>query len=175
MGTNSKSSHSSYAVSPTVEREAPPAPVDIGAGAPPETLSLTEADLALLQAAPSAGPPELGEAPPAPPVETGAGEPLGEAETALAGEGAGSPAGAADEGIPQDEPVAEVTAAVEEAAEALTGSEGLAELDGDGTAEPVQALMEELEETDPPLTPVPDAPPVGVATGTPILVGGEDF
>ncbi|MFJ7258534.1 hypothetical protein ACIQWV_40115 [Streptomyces sp. NPDC098085] len=43
-------------------------------------------------------------------------------------------------------------------------------------AEDIEEVQEEEEEeTDPPLTPVPAAPPVGEPTGAPILVGGNDF
>ena len=42
-------------------------------------------------------------------------------------------------------------------------------------AEDIEEVEDEEEETDPPLTPVPAAPPVGEPTGTPILVGGDDF
>ncbi|MFI6689283.1 hypothetical protein [Streptomyces sp. NPDC050485] len=88
------------------------------------------------------------------------------------------------------EPAATVEPAAQELQEApaepeVSVAEG--DLQGSGEEPPAEeaALLqaadieevqeEEEDETDPPLTPVPAAPPVGEPTGTPILVGGDDF
>jgi hypothetical protein len=80
----------------------------------------------------------------------------------------------------EDEPPAE--AAPLDEAEPPVQEQSAEELSASGEASAVPAADDEPkadeaveEETDPPLTPVPAAPPVGEPTGTPILVGGDDF
>ncbi|MGQ4406365.1 hypothetical protein ACN6K4_001122 [Streptomyces hayashii] len=179
MGTGSKSSHQSYAVSPTAIAEAPTAPPDItGAPDAAEGTDLTGA------AAGGTGIPELEElelsqllAEPAPPAEAPAAEDAPAELDALLG------------AEPAPEPDVSATGPEEELQEASAEPEGLAaegELQGSGEEAPaeeagllhaddIEEVQEEEEETDPPLTPVPAAPPVGEPTGTPLLVGGDDF
>ncbi|MEU1154648.1 hypothetical protein ABZ369_16740 [Streptomyces sp. NPDC005918] len=179
MGTGSKSSHQSYAVSPTALAEAPTAPPDItGAPNATEGTDLTGA------AAGGTGIPELEElelsqllAEPAPPAEAPAAEDAPAELDALLG------------AEPAPEPDVPATGPEEELQEASAEPEGLAaegELQGSGEEAPaeeagllhaddIEEVQEEEEETDPPLTPVPAAPPVGEPTGTPLLVGGDDF
>ncbi|KUN57590.1 hypothetical protein [Streptomyces canus] len=176
MGTNSKSSHASYAVSPTVTTDSPSAPVALGTEPPPEPATLTEWETELLQStAPATEPP---------------------AEAAIPEEDGGASASAGDSAGSAGEDTTEVAAEPAHSGEvgAEPPSEGLEEsaadqqavegdqpanedgVDASGlSAEEVQVEEPDEEETDPPLTPVPDEPPVGVATGTPVLVGGEDF
>ncbi|MET9736010.1 hypothetical protein ABZZ79_36900 [Streptomyces sp. NPDC006458] len=172
MGTGSKSSHQSYAVSPTALAEAPAAPLDItGAPAPGEGTDLTGA------AAGAAGEPafEVPELPepvvePAPPAEPPAGEdPLAELDALLGTESESEPLTAA---APPEEEAQEASAEGElQSSSEEPSAEEAALLQAEDNAE----AQEEEEETDPPLTPVPAAPPVGEPTGTPILVGGDDF
>lgn len=172
MGTGSKSSHQSYAVSPTALAEAPAAPLDItGAPAPGEGTDLTGA------AAGAAGEPafEVPELPepvvePAPPAEPPAGEdPLAELDALLGTEAEPEPVAAA---APPEEEAQEasVEGELQSSSEEPSAEEAVL-LQAEDKAE----VQEEEEETDPPLTPVPAAPPVGEPTGTPILVGGDDF
>lgn len=168
MGTNSKSSHASYAVAPTASTDSPPAPVDIGEVAAPAA-TLTESDLALLQEAAAQLPP--------PAATDGVTEPsgpaaVGEAETAFAAEGVGS----ASDGDTLSEPV-EGLADLADPPVAEEPETAAAEADAPEIGLPLveEVVEEEPEDADPPLTPVPDEPPVGVATGVPVLVGGEDF
>lgn len=181
MGTGSKSSHQSYAVSPTALAEAPAAPLDI-TGAP---AAAEAADLAGAAVGPAGDPafevPELPEplVESAPPAELPAGDdPLAELDTLVG-----------TEPEPEPEPAVSAAPPEEETAEASAEAEGVAaegELQSGGEepsaeeavllqAEDIEEVQEEEEETDPPLTPVPAAPPVGEPTGTPILVGGDDF
>ncbi|MDX3206267.1 hypothetical protein [Streptomyces scabiei] len=172
MGTGSKSSHQSYAVSPTALAEAPAAPLDItGAPAPGEGTDLTGA------AAGAAGEPafEVPELPepvvePTPPAEPPAGEdPLAELDALLGTESESEPVTAA---APPEEEAQEASAEGElQSSSEEPSAEEAALLQAEDNAE----AQEEEEETDPPLTPVPAAPPVGEPTGTPILVGGDDF
>ncbi|MEV6583533.1 hypothetical protein AB0M92_35925 [Streptomyces sp. NPDC051582] len=179
MGTGSKSSHQSYAVSPTALAEAPTAPPDItGAPNAPEGTDLTGA------AAGGTGVPELEElelsqllAEPAPPAEAPVPEEAPAELDALLG------------AEPAPEPNVSATGPEEELQEASAEPEGLAaegELQDSAEEAPaeeagllhaddIEEVEEEDEETDPPLTPVPAAPPVGEPTGTPLLVGGDDF
>jgi len=193
MGTNSKSSHENYAVSPTVVAEPPPAPVDLGKAEPPvpadgETEVLTMATGALDSAA-----------------QTDA-EQHGPAEgaDALAEAAAGQ-----QEAAPDAEPVVseavgqqflddldqflaeQQEAQVQDAGDAVAPVQEAGEAPGAGEEDGVQAEslaqgadpagdIEEVEEEEEepgeqPLTPVPEAPPLGVPAGTPVLVGGEDF
>lgn len=172
MGTGSKSSHQSYAVSPTALAEAPAAPLDItGAPAPGEGTDLAGA------AAGAAGEPafEVPELPepvvePAPPAEPPAGEdPLAELDALLGTESEPEPVAAA---APPEEEAQEasVEGELQSSSEEPSAEEAVL-LQAEDNAE----AQEEEEETDPPLTPVPAAPPVGEPTGTPILVGGDDF
>ncbi|MFD8732323.1 hypothetical protein [Streptomyces sp. NPDC059611] len=178
MGTGSKSSHQSYAVSPTAVAEAPAAPLDVtGAPTADEGSELTGA------AAGGTGGPEL-ELPeqsvePAPPVELSIdAEPPADLDALLGGEPeAESKLGAPAE--PPEEDLAEVSVESEAAGAdgELQGADDEPSA-GDAVlpeAEEHEEVQEEEEETDPPLTPVPAAPPVGEPTGTPILVGGDDF
>ncbi|MFI2906677.1 hypothetical protein ACG2OD_00180 [Streptomyces sp. PDY-4] len=174
MGTGSKSSHQSYAVSPTALAEAPAAPLDItSAPAAGEGTDLTGA---------AAGGqafevPELPEVESAPPAELPVDETPADLDALLGGaESAPEPVVSAPP--PEDE--------VEEASAEAEGVVAEEELQSSGEeppadqavllqAEDIEEVQEEEEETDPPLTPVPAAPPVGEPTGTPILVGGDDF
>ncbi|MGD1220653.1 hypothetical protein AB9Q10_19740 [Streptomyces krungchingensis] len=171
MGTGSKSSHQSYAVSPTALAEAPAAPLDItGAPAAGEGADLTGA------AAGASGEaafevPELPEpvvepaSPAEPPVDE---DPLAELDAFLGTESEPEPVAAA---APSEDENQEASA---EGELQSSGEEASAEEDVLLQAEDIEEVEEE-EETDPPLTPVPAAPPVGEPTGTPILVGGDDF
>ncbi|MGP3690777.1 hypothetical protein ACTVZO_39920 [Streptomyces sp. IBSNAI002] len=185
MGTNSKSSHESYAVSPTVATEGPPVPPNLGAPTPEPVM---EIDPALLE---SMLIPEYGDEVPL--AEQGGawtkdGEPVfgaqatgdmpAEAPPEEEVETQSAAATAVDEA--GDTPsVSEAVEAEDAAVPASEEAEGPVE--GVGGAGPaVQGEVDELveeepEDTDPPLTPVPETPPAGVAVGTPILVGGEDF
>ncbi|MFD4612903.1 hypothetical protein ACFWOT_33515 [Streptomyces sp. NPDC058440] len=169
MGTGSKSSHQSYAVSPTALAEAPTAPLDItGAPAAGEGTDLAGAAAGASGEAAFEMPEPVVE--PAPPAEPPADEdPLAELDGLLGTE-------------LEPEPVAAAAPPEEEAQEA--SAEGELQSSGDEPsaeeavllqAEDIEDVEEEEEETDPPLTPVPAAPPVGEPTGTPILVGGDDF
>ncbi|MFI6112687.1 hypothetical protein [Kitasatospora sp. NPDC051164] len=181
MGTNSKSSHESYAVSPTVSTEAPPAPPNLSATGPEP---VSEIDPALL--ASMLMPDFTSEVPLAEQggVWTTDGEPVlgGQAggempptaapEEQQQPEAAGAPVDEADEHEvhePAEEEVAALTPAAEEEAEGTAGAGPAFE------EETEDEPAEEPEDVDPPLTPVPDAPVAGAALGTPILVGGEDF
>jgi hypothetical protein len=178
MGTNSKSSHASYAVSPTVTTDSPSAPVGLGTESPPEPAVLTEWETELLQGAVSEA---------EPPAEVGMSEEEG-APPALAGDAVGAGGDETYEVVAEPAHSAEDEAGVEQPSEGLEepapdpqAVEGNQPENEDGTdtsglpAEGLEVEEPEEEETDPPLTPVPDEPPVGVATGTPVLVGGEDF
>ncbi|MGW4894586.1 hypothetical protein ACWEQL_20270 [Kitasatospora sp. NPDC004240] len=173
MGTNSKSSHSSYAVAPTVAVESPAAPVGLGDPPVASATALTESDLALLQAVASeldpAASPELS---PEPGIGAAA-----DSETAFGSEGASGSTGDPAEQAVLEPAAAEAdtdqtasTKVEPQTVEVVDAAEGVDVAQG---AEPEPE--EEEEEGDPPLTPVPHAPPVGLATGVPILVGGEDF
>ncbi|MFD8887500.1 hypothetical protein ACFV0H_34180 [Streptomyces erythrochromogenes] len=193
MGTGSKSSHQSYAVSPTALAEPPAAPLDL-AGAP---TAGEGADLMGAASGGAAGPefevPELPDpyAEPVPPGEPPADEsPSVELDDLLGDEAEPVPPAAPTEEVlalgdeaepvpPAEDELAEVSAEPEVAV-------GEGELQGGGEEQPgdeavllqaddIEEVLEEEEETDPPLTPVPAAPPVGEPTGTPILVGGDDF
>ncbi|MCL3998915.1 hypothetical protein M4438_36395, partial [Streptomyces lavenduligriseus] len=177
MGTGSKSSHQSYAVSPTALAEAPAAPLDItGAPAADEVTGITGA----AAGGPAFDVPELAEpevesAPPAElPVD---GTPPAELDS-LQGATENGPESVVSAPPPQDE--------VEEASAEAEGVAADKELQSSADEPPadeavllqtedINEVEEEEEETDPPLTPVPAAPPVGEPTGTPILVGGDDF
>ncbi|WP_159045397.1 hypothetical protein [Streptomyces sp. H036] len=181
MGTGSKSSHQSYAVSPTALAEPPAAPLDLaGAPAAGEGGGLTGA------ASGGAGSsefevPELPDpyAEPVPPGEPPAAEsPFAELDALLGDEAEPvPPAELAEQGVPEASVDPEVAGAEEELQGG--GEEQPAEEAVLLQAEDIQQVQEEdeeeQEETDPPLTPVPAAPPVGEPTGTPILVGGDDF
>ncbi|MHC3392864.1 hypothetical protein ACLQ2E_25865 [Streptomyces lavendulocolor] len=174
MGTGSKSSHQSYAVSPTALAEAPAAPLDItSAPATGEGTDLTGA---------AAGGqafevPELPEVESAPPAELPVDETPPADLDALLGGAESAPEPVVSAPPPEDE--------VEEASAEAEGVVAEEELQSSGEepadqavllqAEDIEEVQEEEEETDPPLTPVPAAPPVGEPTGTPILVGGDDF
>ncbi|ODA69822.1 hypothetical protein [Streptomyces sp. AVP053U2] len=172
MGTGSKSSHQSYAVSPTALAEAPAASLDI-TGAP---VAGEGADLAGVSAGASGEAafevPELPEpvvepaSPAEPPVDE---DPLAELDGLLGIESEPEPVAAA---APSEEEAQEASA---EGELQSSGEEPSAEEDVLLQAEDIEEVEEEEEETDPPLTPVPAAPPVGEPTGTPILVGGDDF
>ncbi|MFI8952543.1 hypothetical protein ACIGO6_39485 [Streptomyces sp. NPDC053750] len=172
MGTGSKSSHQSYAVSPTALAEAPAAPLDI-TGAP---TAGEGTDLAGVSAGASGEAafevPELPEpvvepaSPAEPPVDE---DPLAELDGLLGTESEPEPVAAA---APSEEEAQEASA---EGELQSSGEEPSAEEDVLLQAEDIEEVDEEEEETDPPLTPVPAAPPVGEPTGTPILVGGDDF
>ncbi|MGW2689273.1 hypothetical protein ACWC6I_39695 [Streptomyces sp. NPDC001414] len=172
MGTGSKSSHQSYAVSPTALAEAPAAPLDI-TGAP---VAGEGADLAGVSAGASGEAafevPELPEpvvepaSPAEPPVDE---DPLAELDGLLGTESEPEPAAAA---APSEEEAQEASA---EGELQSSGEEPSSEEDVLLQAEDIEEVEEEEEGTDPPLTPVPAAPPVGEPTGTPILVGGDDF
>jgi hypothetical protein len=176
MGTGSKSTHQSYAVSPTALAESPAAPVELG-GAP-----AAEGGTDLAGAAAGADPMAIPEEPaPAPnaPEEPSADVDLGLVTDDLVKEIELGQEAAADVASPESE---EESAPAEEAAPAELESPALAEASSeeepaDGSGAPLLAEEEDEqeEETDPPLTPVPAAPPVGQPTGAPILVGGDDF
>ncbi|MFF6979473.1 hypothetical protein ACFZAV_17380 [Streptomyces sp. NPDC008343] len=169
MGTGSKSSHQSYAVSPTALAEVPAAPLDITsaptAGEGTDLMGAAAGASGEAFEKPELPEPVVEPAPPAePPVDE---DPLGELD-ALVGTEA------------EPEPVAASAPSEEEAHEAAadgelqsSGEEPSAE--GAVLLQPEDIEEVEKEETDPPLTPVPTAPPVGEPTGTPILVGGDDF
>ncbi|MFD7900507.1 hypothetical protein [Streptomyces sp. NPDC059743] len=177
MGTGSKSSHQSYAVSPTALAESPAAPVELG-GAPAASEGV---DLAGAAGGSVAEIPEVAELlpePDAPAEPANAGDVVADpvadelTEEAVPGQGLESGAPPDDEEVQtapdEDEPESSAPDVDEQ-----TGDEPAA---GDGDlllAEEDETEAE--EETDPPLTPVPAAPPVGQPTGTPILVGGDDF
>ncbi|MFF4534024.1 hypothetical protein ACFY1P_32745 [Streptomyces sp. NPDC001407] len=173
MGTGSKSSHQSYAVSPATPAESPAAPVDL-VGAP---AGAGDGDLA--GTAPGGAQAEMPEGQqtlpePGSPVEPPDYEAMeaavdeflkefGPGEEELQETEAGAASGELQEAVA----LAEVGALEDEQAD-----HEIAEAGGD------VLLVEETEdeeETDPPLTPVPVAPPVGEPTGAPILVGGVDF
>ncbi|TKS96398.1 hypothetical protein [Streptomyces lasalocidi] len=171
MGTGSKSSHQSYAVSPTALAEAPAAPLDItgapaaGAGADLTGVAAGASGDAAFEV-PELPEPVVGPASPAePPVDE---DPLAELDGLLGTES-------------EPEPVAAAEPSEDEAQEA--SDEGELQSSGEGPSAEEDVLLqaedeeieEDEEETDPPLTPVPTAPPVGEPTGTPILVGGDDF
>ncbi|WP_328372967.1 hypothetical protein OG800_49410 (plasmid) [Streptomyces sp. NBC_00445] len=173
MGTGSKSSHESYAVSPTALAELPSSP----------------ADLTGLEAEGHGG--GEGAAEPIAADEAGAGQPVLKEDPA--------PETIAQTEIddPDDEFTEDLTADLFLDEESGSGTDD-AEI-VDGAAEPwwdaaqgvdesstetsslaaeaddLAAQEDEEEETDPPLTPVPAAPPVGEPTGASVLVGGEDF
>jgi hypothetical protein len=173
MGTGSKSSHQSYAVSPTALAEAPAAPPDLtGAPTAGEGTDLTGAATGSA-AGPAFEVPELPEPAiePAPPAEPPAGEnPPAELNAPLA------PASEAETAAPSEEDVQEASTEVQAEGEVQSsGEEPPVEEAVLIQAEDIEEVQEEEEETDPPLTPVPAAPPVGEPTGTPILVGGDDF
>ncbi|MCX5216207.1 hypothetical protein OG689_44535 [Kitasatospora sp. NBC_00240] len=193
MGTNSKSSHESYAVSPTVTAEVPPAPIDLGPSAVPGEI-LADWELDLLKTAVPEPAADLQETEAA--QEEG-GLPLLEGEhQAEASEGGGA-GGDLSAPLPESEAAAMPVSGSEEdgppggaaaddvLSETASGAEpneddGVASAAagdlGGGVADVEEPEEPEVpEETDPPLTPIPDAPPAGVATGTPVLVGGEDF
>ncbi|WP_331736294.1 hypothetical protein OG605_39485 (plasmid) [Streptomyces xanthophaeus] len=192
MGTGSKSSHQSYAVSPTALAEPPAAPVDL-AGAP---AAGEGADLMGAASGGAAGPefemPELPDpyAEPVPPGEPPADEsPSIELDDLLGDEAEPvPPAAPTEEELALGDEAEPVPPAEDELAEVSAEPEvavGEGELQGGGEEQPgdeavllqaddIEEVLEE-EETDPPLTPVPAAPPVGEPTGTPILVGGDDF
>ncbi|MCM2430902.1 hypothetical protein [Streptomyces sp. RKAG337] len=184
MGTNSKSSHESYAVAPTAPTEAPSAPANLAVQAADPTLS--DAELwNMLQNAPPAVMPEPAEETP---LHEQGGVWTKDGESLLGAEGAGG----AMTGPPlpeeeEDQESAPDASAVEaevneQATITQSPEEDPAQPEAEtgegapgGVAAEVEEIEEEPEEVDPPLTPVPEAPPVGVAVGTPILVGGEDF
>ncbi|MET7296871.1 hypothetical protein ABZS79_33050 [Streptomyces griseoloalbus] len=172
MGTGSKSSHQSYAVSPTALAEAPAAPLDItGAPASGEGTDLTGA-AAGAAGEPAFEMPELPESAVEPPPGAGppAGEdPLAELDALLGTESEPEPVAAA--APPEEEAQkASIEGGLQSSSEEPSAEEAVL-LQAEDNAE----AQEEEEETDPPLTPVPAAPPVGEPTGTPILVGGDDF
>lgn len=171
MGTGSKSSHQSYAVSPTALAESPAAPVELG-GAP-----AAEEDTVLASAVGGAEV-EMPEQPlPAPEAPA---EPADDADGDVADEllkesDAGQELGS---GAPPEEEAQTASdglhpSAIEED-EQSSGEEPAAGEEAVLLAEEVGSDKEE-EETDPPLTPVPVEPPVGQPTGAPVLVGGDDF
>lgn len=178
MGTGSKSSHQSYAVSPTAVAESPAAPVDL-AGAP---VANEGVDLAGAVAPADAPELELPESKPVLPEPAPPAEPDVDADLDFA----------ADQLIKEielEQSVGEIGAGAEgEAQDAPAEAEAVADAfqeeqkeDGAPAADEVLLVAEDIEEvedeeeTDPPLTPVPAAPPVGQPTGAPILVGGDDF
>lgn len=176
MGTGSKSSHQSYAVSPTTLAEAPIVPLDItGTSATGEGSDLTGT------AAGAAGEPafEVSELPePTHLAEPSSGEDqAAKTDLFLEAESAAEPEPVVSVAPPEGEvPEASVEAeGVPAEGESQSSSEEPAEEAVLLHAEDIEEVQEEEEETDPPLTPVPTAPPVGEPTGTPILVGGDDF
>ncbi|WP_331731718.1 hypothetical protein [Streptomyces sp. NBC_00073] len=169
MGTGSKSSHQSYAVSPTAIAEAPAAPLDLaGAPAAGEGADLTGAAVG------GAGGPEFEvQALPAPDEEAPPAEQDVDWDLLLSPD-----ALIAD--MESEEELPEVSAEPEVAVAEGDPQDGIEEQLAEEAvllqAEDIEEVQEEAEEeTDPPLTPVPAAPPVGEPTGTPILVGGDDF
>jgi hypothetical protein len=178
MGTNSKSSHASYVVAPTAPTETPAGSPVLAGTTEPVAGGLPAPDVH------DAGVWDLSEIFPNGTVATSG--PSDTAETDEPAPEAGGPVDStgtpgADGNPPaQPEPVetpepppAEPTPAEGQPEEAVA-EEAMGQAAGDDPASEAP-LAGEPEEEDPPLTPVPDAPPAGVATGTPILVGGEDF
>ncbi|MGW1162576.1 hypothetical protein ACWD48_31125 [Streptomyces sp. NPDC002519] len=169
MGTGSKSSHQSYAVSPTALAESPPGPVELG-GAP------AAGEGAGLTGATGGAEIEIPELPtPAPeaPAESTDGVDSDVAEAPLQEAEAGQELGSV---APSE---TDVQAPAEELEPPAPGQEEQASNE-EPPGDEAQLLAEETEddeeeETDPPLTPVPAEPPVGQPTGAPILVGGDDF
>lgn len=178
MGTNSKSSHESYAVSPTVSTEAPPTPPDLGASAPKPVMEIDPALLESMLLPDSGSEVPLTEKGGALPAEgESASEALAADEMPAAEQAeAGVPVAATGEteGLAPEAEEADEAKEVASAAAETENAEGTEGADAAAQGE-VESVEEEPEETDPPLTPVPETPPAGVAVGTPILVGGEDF
>ncbi|MEU6352154.1 hypothetical protein ABZ896_22940 [Streptomyces sp. NPDC047072] len=181
MGTGSKSSHQSYAVSPTALADSPAAPVDLG-GAPAAEESTALAGLA--SGADTGAIPEEPTLTPDDPqqlsTEAGLDPALDDlVEDAELGQEAAAEVAPSDDEVPaaqdavSDEPESPALAEDEQSGELDPVAEEATELlPENGVDEEVE---EDEEETDPPLTPVPAAPPVGQPTGAPILVGGDDF
>ncbi|TGB15480.1 hypothetical protein [Streptomyces sp. MZ04] len=169
MGTGSKSSHQSYAVSPTAVAESPAAPVELG-GAP------TASEGGELAGTAGGAEIEMPEQPlltPDVPAESAddvdlgvADELLKEIEVGQAGPGASPEEDV--QAAPDDLAPPALKEEEQTSGEAPAGDEALL------TTEEA-ANEEDEEETDPALTPVPAEPPVGQPTGAPILVGGDDF
>ncbi|WP_055531364.1 hypothetical protein [Streptomyces graminilatus] len=169
MGTGSKSSHQSYAVGPTALAESPSAPVELAGVQAGEEIAGGAAS-----GGGTAGP---GVQEPLPdkadsPQDTDAAlEALLQEPGSVEELGVPGPMSAEEEPPTQVAPVDEAEPLVQEQSE-----EGVSAA---GEASAVPAADDEAkadgDETDPPLTPVPTAPPVGEPTGTPILVGGDDF
>ena len=175
MGTGSKSSHQSYAVGPTALAESPTSPVEL-----PNVPAGEEV----------AGPGgAVGEGPAGPGVQEPLPDhaaPLQDTDVDAALESLLQEPGSVEElGVPgpmsaEEEPPTQI-ASPEEAEPPLQepSEAGLSAVGDDGAvpAADDEAKADEVdeEETDPPLTPVPAEPPVGEPTGTPILVGGDDF
>ena len=179
MGTNSKSSHESYAIAPTASTEPPPAaPVlDKPPIAEPTLAELKDVLEQIAPAPQQAGEPISLPQPVGASIET---EPLPAAAESITAGGAAEEVPESDEpAAPEPETTVEPAAAgpVEENAPPEAGTAAQAEEESDSTVAGPGAQIdgEPEEDEDPPLTPVPEAPPVGSATGTPILVGGEDF
>jgi hypothetical protein len=175
MGTNSKSSHASYAVAPT---ETPAGSPALAGTTEPVAGDLPAPDVH------DAGTWDLSEI--FPNGTAGASGPSGTAETDEPAPDAGGPVdstgtpgadgnpSAQPEPVETPEPPSAEPALEEGQPEEAVAEEATEQAAGDAPASDAP-LAEEAEEGDPPLTPVPDAPPAGAATGTPILVGGEDF
>ncbi|MEU5959311.1 hypothetical protein [Streptomyces sp. NPDC047525] len=165
MGTGSKSSHQSYAVSPTALAQSPDAAVNLDGATPAdEGTVLTGAAGGAEIEMPEQSPPAL--------------------DVALAADGVDAETG--DEPFNGDAVFHELFADEDQAASDSLEPPALGEDAQSSGEEPTtgdEALLlaegvqhgEEEEETDPPLTPVPVELPVGQPTGTPILVGGDDF
>ncbi|MFE3559849.1 hypothetical protein ACFXKW_34080 [Streptomyces sp. NPDC059193] len=181
MGTGSKSSHQSYAVSPTAVAESPTAPVELGG------VLVDEGDVIASEAGPVSGEPQasgdqlvLDEAgasagPDTEPavLEADVDEFLQEQFNQVDGPEA--------EEMPQtataqpEEGEGALQEPAPEEGEATAQEAGQADSDVPPGDEDQPLPEEPEEEKDPPLTPVPAAPPVGAPTGVPLLVGGDDF
>ncbi|NUU20928.1 MAG: hypothetical protein HOV68_05340 [Streptomycetaceae bacterium] len=204
MGTNSKSSHASHVIAPTaVHPPSPPAPVVeapdpnpqmtladlLGGTEEPSTPAQVSLDLPPLapEADPFDGlaapnpvkldpPPFASDAAPVPETDAALAVPPHEVAAAPESDDAATEAGSGlgEELGPAASP--EPEALVEGPAEAVPDAVGQPDAPDPAAqtaAEAVPVVQE--DEEDAPLTPIPDAPPVGSPTGAPILVGGEDF
>ncbi|MEV7465227.1 hypothetical protein AB0O20_01775 [Streptomyces kronopolitis] len=168
MGTGSKSSHQSYAVSPTALAESPPGPVELG-GAPAagEGAGLTGAT-----GGAEIEMPELPTPAPEAPAESTDGVDSDVTEASLQENEASQELGSvapAETDVPA--PAEDLETPAPEQEEQASNEEP----PGDEAQLLAEETEDDEEETDPPLTPVPAEPPVGQPTGAPILVGGDDF
>ncbi|OIV36995.1 hypothetical protein BIV57_13485 [Mangrovactinospora gilvigrisea] len=166
MGTNGKTTHSAYGISPTALAPAlaPPSGVPADALTEPGLLdNAVEETAAEAAAAPAA---EAGLA--APEADGG-----GDGGTDL--EGANAAAGETDEGEPAGLSDLEQLLEEPDPPEQEAASPDLGEESAPAETAAEMGTQEAEDHQDPPLTPVPDAPPAGSPTGVPILVGGADF